>query len=81
MDGTALYEAVAAIYIAQTQQQELSVGGVILVRCIPSLLPLIWQLLCDPELTVTIVHTVAYRPHLTDPVILTKSTMKEIKVD
>ncbi len=32
MDGTALYEAVAALYIAQTVGVEMSIGGLILVR-------------------------------------------------
>lgn len=32
MDGTALYEAVAAIYISQCVGQDLSIGQVILVR-------------------------------------------------
>ena len=32
MDGTALYEAVAAIYIAQCYGKDLSLGEVILVR-------------------------------------------------
>jgi hypothetical protein len=34
MDGTALYEAVAAIYIAQTIGQTLNIGQVILIRLI-----------------------------------------------
>lgn len=32
MDGTALYEAVAALYIAQTVGKEMTLGSVILVR-------------------------------------------------
>lgn len=32
MDGTALYEAVAALYIAQTVGVEMSIGSLILVR-------------------------------------------------
>jgi Na+/H+-dicarboxylate symporter len=32
MDGTALYEAVAALYIAQTVGKEMTLGAVILVR-------------------------------------------------
>lgn len=34
MDGTALYEAVAALYIAQTLGRSMSVGKIILVRYI-----------------------------------------------
>ena len=34
MDGTALYEAVAAIYISQSIGESMTIGRVILVRCV-----------------------------------------------
>ena len=34
MDGTALYEAVAAVFIAQVDNMSLSFGRVILIRCV-----------------------------------------------
>ena len=37
MDGTALYEAVAAIYISQCYGLDLSIGQVILVRLVPKI--------------------------------------------
>ncbi len=33
MDGTALYEAVAALYIAQVTGKVMNIGEIILVRC------------------------------------------------